>query len=237
MAQLRAMIDQSQEAATKEQLQFLVSAARGKLEEMQQRMERVFLNPASEEKIRVIPDTEIRWYEEYRCNVKSGASDELNKIVDSFFEGEKGLKPGFNTLIKSVLGTVLGNEAAGEQMKNLYVVSMEHNAVIRVDICTWRYNYTSDGIIGHVKDAFATTFCKSVVDHTKVHLDTLVYLISQQAGDELDQVKPYIAKLKEIWKLLEKSPANEVAERVQPLLRRPLPRLNSRPAMKSFEPA
>jgi hypothetical protein len=235
MAQLRAMIDQSQEAQTKEQLQFLVNAAKGKLEEMQQKMERIFLNPASEEKVRVIPDTQIRWYEEYRCNVKAGASDALGNVVDSFFEGEKGLKSGFNTLIKSVLSSVLGDESAGEQMKNMYVVSMEHNAVIRVDICTWRYNYTSDGIIGHVKDAFAATFCKSVVDHKKVRLDTLVYLISQQAGDELEQVEPYIQKLKKIWALLEDHSADSVAARVQPLLRAPLPRLLSR--QRVFEPA
>lgn len=80
---------------------------------------------------------------------------------------------------------------------------MEHNAIIRVDISSWRYNYTSDGIIGKVKDVYCTTFCKSVVDHTKVRLDTLVYLISEQAGDDIDKLEDYINKLKRIWKLIE----------------------------------
>lgn len=219
MAQIRELLDQSQEAQTKEQLQFLINAAKGKLSEQQEKLEKVFLNPAAEEKVRVIPDTEIKWFEEYRCNVKSGASDSIDKVVDSFFTGEKGLVDGFKTLVHAGLSTILGNESAGEYQSNIYIVAMEHNAIIRVDISSWRYNYTSDGIIGHVKDVYCCTFCKSVVDHTKVRLDTLVYLISEQAGDEEEKVVEYINKLKKIWALLEPQSPKEVADRVQPLLR------------------
>ncbi|EKK8367533.1 hypothetical protein PPQ78_001676, partial [Salmonella enterica] len=69
MAKIREMLDQSQEAQTKEQLQFLINAAQGKLNEQKEKLEKIFLNPSAEEKIRVIPDTQIRWYDEYRCNV------------------------------------------------------------------------------------------------------------------------------------------------------------------------
>lgn len=219
MAKIRELLDQSDEAKTKEQLQFLINAAEGKLNEQKEKLEKVFLNPSSEEKIRVIPDTEIKWYDEYRCNVKSGASDAIDKVVDNFFTGEKGLKDGFKGLVKAGLSTILGNESAGQYQENIYVVGMEHNAIIRVDISSWRYNYSSDGIIGNVKDVYCCTFCKSVVDHTKVRLDTLVYLISEQAGDDFDKLKDYITKLKGIWSLLEDEHPNEVVKRVQPLLR------------------
>lgn len=212
MAQIRDAIDQSNEAAIKEQLNFLVNAAKGKLEEQKQKLEKIFLNPASEERVRVIPDTQIRWYDEYRCNVKQGASDSIDKVVDSFFTGEKGVLDGFKGLVKSGLSTILGNETAGEQQENIYIVYMEHNAIIRVDISSWRYNYTSDGIIGHVKDVYCCTFCKSVVDHTKVHLDTLVYLISELAGD--NNVEEYIKKLRHIWELLEDKHPQDVASDV-----------------------
>lgn len=71
MAKIREMVDQSQEDQTKEQLQFLISAAHGKLNEQKAKLEKIFLNPSAEERVRVIPDTQIRWYDEYRCNVKA----------------------------------------------------------------------------------------------------------------------------------------------------------------------
>jgi hypothetical protein len=219
MSKIREMLDQSSEAQTKEQLQFLINAAQGKLDAQKERLERIFLNPSEEEKIRVIPDTEIKWYDEYRCNVKSGASNAIDQVVDSFFSGEKGLVDGFKALVKAGLGTILGNESAGEYQENIYVVGMEHNAIIRVDISSWRYNYSSEGIIGHVKDVMCCTFCKSVVDHTKVRLDTLVYLISEQAGDDFDKLSGYIENLKKIWSLLQCQQPHQVAKRVYPLLK------------------
>ncbi|EDW9441727.1 hypothetical protein AAIK02_000285 [Salmonella enterica] len=40
MAQIREMLDQSQEAQTKEQLQFLINAAQGKLNEQKEKAAR-----------------------------------------------------------------------------------------------------------------------------------------------------------------------------------------------------
>lgn len=211
MAKLRDLLDNSQEAQTREQLQFLVNAAMGKLDAQKEKLEKTFLNPSSEEKIRVIPDTMIQWYDEYRCNVKTGVSAAMDQVVDSFFEGEKGLKDGFKNLVKTAMSTILGNESAGESQQNVYTVFMEHNAIVRVDISTWRYNFTSEGVIGKVKDAFCCTFCKSVVDHRKVRLDTLLYLISRQAGDDKDKVKAYISALKEMWQMLEDLDSLKVA--------------------------
>lgn len=211
MAKIREVLDQSREAQTKEQLEFLISAAKGKLETQKEKLEKLFLNPSAEEKIRVIPDTEIKWYDEYRCNVKEGASDSVDKVIDQFFSGSDEVKNGFKTLVKAALATILGSETAGEQEEHVYVVFMEHNAIVRVDISVWRYNYSSEGVIGHVKDAFCCTFCKSVVDHTKVRLDTLVYLISELAGDE--NVTQYLEKLKKIWDLVkDKNPENVLSE-------------------------
>lgn len=63
-----------------------------------------------------------------------------------------------------------------------------------------------------------SSFCKSVVDHTKVRLDTLVYLISERAGDDFDSVKKYIDKLKSIWEFLKSQTTLEVMSRMRPLL-------------------
>lgn len=210
MAKIREMIDTSNESLIKEQLKFLVSTAQSKLDVQKEILEKAFLNPASEEKIRVVPDTEVRWYDEYRCNVKEGADDSIDKVIDQFFSGSGSVKVGFKTLVKTALSTILGQESAGEYQKNLYVVYMEHNAIIRVDISVWRYNYTSDAVIGKVKDVFCCTFCKSVVDHTKVRLDTLIYLISELLNDDIELLKQYIGELREIWALL----ANEEPKQV-----------------------
>lgn len=125
---------------------------------------------------------------------------------------------GFKGLVRTALSTILKNENDGECQQNVYVVGMEYNAIIRVDISSWRYNYTSDAIIGKVKNVYYTTFCKSIVDHSTVRLDTLIYVILQQAWGGIDKSDAYINKLKRIWELLENESPLSVQRRVTPLL-------------------
>ena len=45
-------------------------------------------------------------------------------------------------------------------------------------------------------------FCLSVVDHTCVSLDEMMYLISETVGGDLDSVQPYVERLLEVWELM-----------------------------------
>jgi hypothetical protein len=217
MAEIRSLLDRSQEDHVKEQLQFLLNAAEAKLQVFKAEIEKAFLNPEAE-KIRIVPDKNIAWYEEYRAGVSEGASQEIGKVIDKFFTGESGVKDGFKTLVQIGLQTLLGSDQVGEQSKKYYFVTIEHNAIIRVDVGCWRYNFSSEGVMGKQKNAFCYVFSKSIVDHKKVSLDTLLYLISEQVGDDLEKVEPFIKKLKSVWNLLEDRSPNEVLKAVKPLL-------------------
>lgn len=113
------------------------------------------------------------------------------------------MKKGLQSLISVGLQTILGDTSMGQNEQIQTFVTMEHNAIIRVDTKVWRYNFSDHSIIGTIQNALCYVFCKSVVDHTKVSLDVLTYLISQQAGDNQQAVQAYIKELKEIWGTLQ----------------------------------
>ena len=57
------------------------------------------------------------------------------------------------------------------------------NAIIRVDMCTYKYNFINEGVISNAKNILAYIMCISVVDHRDVTVDELIYLASEFAGD------------------------------------------------------
>ncbi|MCJ1292386.1 hypothetical protein MMC34_003936 [Xylographa carneopallida] len=57
------------------------------------------------------------------------------------------------------------------------------NAIIRVDMYTYKYNFANEGVIATHKNILAYILCISVVDHKDVTVDELIYLASEFAGD------------------------------------------------------
>lgn len=57
------------------------------------------------------------------------------------------------------------------------------NAIIRVDMYTYKYNFSNAGVISNHKNVLAYILCISVVDHKDVTVDELIYLASEFAGD------------------------------------------------------
>jgi hypothetical protein len=153
----------------------------------------------------------VNFQESYNCNVSAQANDGIGNAVSEFFGGSSDdIKQGFQSLISVGLQTILGDTSMGESEQVQTIITMEHNAIIRIDTKVWRYNFSDQGIIGTLQNALCYVFCKSVVDHTKISLDTLTYLISQQAGDNQDSVKAYIKALREIWAALENNDPQDV---------------------------
>ena len=64
---------------------------------------------------------------------------------------------------------------------------------------TWRYNFSSEGVISDHKNALAYILCISVVDHDDMEQDELVYLASEFAEDERTQYQAYLSGLIEAW--------------------------------------
>jgi hypothetical protein len=203
MAQIRQMIDQSNEAQTREQLEFLLSAARGRVNSFENELNLMFLNPEAQGKIQIVGTRALTYVKEYRANITAGVDKEILAIIDEFFTGTSdGVKNGFQNLIKIGLKSILGTETAGEWLQEMFVVLPENLAFVRVDIKVWRYNFSSEGIISKAKNAFAFIFSKSIVDHRKLTEDELIFFIAQMVGNDIEKVKAFLADLKELWKLI-----------------------------------
>jgi hypothetical protein len=168
---------------------------------------------SSNDPVKIVGDP-VAFQQAYNCNVASNPNDGITAAINQFFAGSSdSVKTGFKSLVSVGLQAFLGATSLGQTETVQTFITMEHNAIIRVDVKLWRYNFSDSGIIGTISNAMCYIFCKSVVDHTKVSLDTLTYLISAQTGDDLQAVQAYIAQLRAIWLALDgASPAAIQAE-------------------------
>lgn len=204
MSFIKDLIDEQEkkkEQALKEQLEFLLTAARAKLQVYETALDNMFLNPAAQGAIQIVGERAMATFKEYQANVQENSDKQVGKVIDNFFSGN--IKEGFKEVVKIGMNQILGNAQIGEQEFDDFFVTSEHNAIIRVDVKCWRYNFSSTGIIGNVQNAFCYVFCKSVVDHTKVSVDEYLYLLSAQLGDNLNKVESYLNELRSAWRAID----------------------------------
>ncbi|RXW20473.1 hypothetical protein EST38_g5380 [Candolleomyces aberdarensis] len=211
--------DKEAKARLLEQLAFLVKSANSELDKYQGELEDMFQDPESVQK-KMIPGLRaMRWERGYRVNVDSKTSEGgLSEVVDSFFglvqDGvtpadkdtkNKAIINGFkvrSTPNAGALNAILGNNHAGEQEEQKFFIFMEHNAIIRIDVKIWRYNFSGKGVMADAENVFCYIFCTSVVDSAKLQRDELVYLLSEYAGD--DDVNAYVDQLLQVWTSINK---------------------------------
>lgn len=202
----------------KERLELLVNAAKANLDLAEAKLSEELLgNTGGVYKLFIVPDTVLGFQQGYTVSSSETIDNGLTTAIDQFFSGDT--KDGFKTVIKSGLSALFADTTAGESKKEYYFVAMEHNAFIRVDVSVWKYYFSQKGIQDDVQQAFCYTFCKSIIDHKKVSIDTLIYLVSSYVGDDFDKVKSFIDKMKDLYNALEPQKPLEVANRVMPLLR------------------
>jgi hypothetical protein len=134
-------------------------------------------------------------------------SDGLDDIIDVFFSAgvsvtdtkqKTTILEGFKKHVRSSLHYILENTNAGEQEDERFFVFVQHNAIIRIDIRIWRYNFNSEFVMAKAEDVLAYVFCVSVVNHMDLSVDELTYLLSEHAGD--GDVKAYVDYLLSVWK-------------------------------------
>ena len=133
--------------------------------------------------------------------------------MDMFFNGEDEVKQGFQKLIKTALDTLIGNTAMGEHEEKMFFIYPENFAIVRVDVKCYKYCFSSSGVIANTENVFCYTMAKSIVDHTKVSIDELLYMVTEMIGaDKLDEVEKFVEKLKKIWNMLENKAPNDVLQ-------------------------
>jgi hypothetical protein len=159
----------------------------------------------------IVPGSVQNFQQGYTCSSGETVDAGISTAVDQFFAGN--VKDGFKTIIQSALSALFADTTTGEQEKDYYFVTMEHNAFVRVDVHIWKYYFSQKGITDTLDQAFCYTFVKSIVDHQKVSLDTMVYLVSSQVGDDLDKVKSFLSAMRQLYKDISDDSAEDVAAR------------------------
>ncbi|VDB86092.1 unnamed protein product [Peniophora sp. CBMAI 1063] len=131
---------------------------------------------------------------------------------------------GFASVVSNGLQAILENTSSGENTEKKFFVCIHHNAVIRIDVMTYRYNFTkfdsqtgaqtstaqtpgstsaagaaSVTMVGSYENIFGYVYCISVVDHREVTDDEIVFLASEFAGDRLDEFGAYLDQLIAVW--------------------------------------
>ncbi|KAF4990607.1 hypothetical protein FGRMN_8366 [Fusarium graminum] len=198
------------EKKKKEQLELMMKLADARLNTFQGELEKIFLDSESAMKTSVPGKRALRFERHVTVDVEETPGKSVENAVDAFFStsdtGPNGVLNGFKSVVKTGLSTILGDSSAGESFDKKFFVCVKHNAIIRVDMYTWKYTFGSKGVIHVHKNILAYTLCISVVDHRDVSLDELIYLASEFAGD--DDVGPgsgfaqYLETIMKTWSAL-----------------------------------
>ncbi|KAJ6587865.1 hypothetical protein B0H19DRAFT_1247598 [Mycena capillaripes] len=203
---------EAKEKIATEQLELLMKLADARLDTFEEELNRMFLDKECN-----VPGKRALRFE------RSGAPT-VGDAVDAFFgtsgksdkkvlqdkggpqdttvPQDKSVLQGFKAVVEAGLKTILGDTSAGESYDKKFFVCIKHNAIIRVDVYTYRYNFHNEGLIATHKNLLAYILCVSVVDHTEVTPDEMVYLASEFAGDESEDFEAYLNKLMGVWNKL-----------------------------------
>ncbi|MEG4074068.1 hypothetical protein QUA30_15455 [Microcoleus sp. Pol14C2] len=166
----------------REQLDFLKKVAQNQLELFRMEFLERFRNPEGF-KEEILPKQMFEHTEQYRVDIDEGAAKEIDGIVDSFFTGtEDSVKDGFKNLIKFAFKAILGSSQIGESLVNQWFITLEYGALIRVDLMSWRYNFSGEGIIANAKNAYCFTITKSFVDTRTLVPGQLIYFVAKSVG-------------------------------------------------------
>ncbi|KAL0058650.1 hypothetical protein AAF712_014663 [Marasmius tenuissimus] len=210
------------EARAKEQLEMLMKLADARLDTFEEQLNRMFLDGASAAKLSVPGKRALRFERSVRVDTGAEGAPGVEQAVDAFFGASKtgmdGVLEGFKVskvlsnvatahlpdyliqaVVKTGLKVILGDTSAGESYDEKFFVCIKHNAIIRVDMMTYRYNFHNEGVISTHKNVLAYILCISVVDHMDVTVDEIVYLASEFAGDEPEKYEPYLNGLIRVW--------------------------------------
>jgi hypothetical protein len=177
------------EQAQRERLEMMLSLARARIQVYRDEISEMFTNPAMIDQKQIPGIRAIRYIEQYHVaskqNVDQQVKDHMNAAIQSFFsiggneDTKKAIQNGLQSLISGALDGFIGSTEIGESEQRVYVVVPENNAFIRADIACWKYHFEQHKIIDQSDSAVAYVLCKSVIDHTKLTIDELIYLVTE----------------------------------------------------------
>jgi len=133
-------------------------------------------------------------------------SETIGDAIDGFFDiGNDGvktsdaLKKGFKSVVKGALDVFLGNTEAGQKEETKYFVYMHNNAVVRLDIKLFRWNFSGKGFSDTYESVLGYYVCLSVVDVKILKTPEFVYLVSQYASGKEEETTKYIDQMTKLY--------------------------------------
>lgn len=188
----------------KARLELMLVAAKAKIRGFKDELNEGFMNPAQVELTQVPGKRSIRFIEQYHVASTSSfnqqVADHMQAAISAFFsiggkaDDKKAVQDGLQNLISGALDGFLGSTEAGESEEKIYIVVPENNAFIRADICLWKYHLSDQSLASNTDTAIAYVLCKSVIDHSKLSIDELIYF----ATDAMSKRTPIAVAAPEI---------------------------------------
>lgn len=186
----RAATGVADEAKIKERLDLLLMAGKAKIRAYREEINEQFINPGAVDRVQIPGIRAIRYIEQYHVASKSGFNEQVSahmeRAIDAFFSiggkdqsTKQAVQTGVKSLISTGLSAFIGATEAGESEARTYVVVPENNAFIRADVYAWKYNFSDNALGANSDTATAYVLCKSVIDHNKLAIDELIYLVSE----------------------------------------------------------
>lgn len=105
-------------------------------------------------------------------------------------------------LLAFAVNAVLGSAESGSKEESGYKVLLLFNTVVRVDYYVYGYKMFSTGVTDEKRNGMVVVCTVGVVDMKSVGLETLVYLVGQQAETSLtflqDRAEMWLARKKQL---------------------------------------
>lgn len=215
MAKISKLIDDitgktEEDQRLSEQFTFLQKMAKAKSETFENEL-KLMLSSDTIGQVEIVGKRAFRYYNNQHVNISKSCDEAITDAIDDFFKGKDGVKDGFQKIVKQGISGLIGDTSIGENEEHMFFVYPENNAVVRVDVKAYKYTFSSKGVLAKdVENVFVYTMAKSIVDHTKLTRDELLYMVTEMAGAEnaeLAVVREFISELRECWKMLEEGDA------------------------------
>jgi len=215
--------DDAEAQKTKQNLEILQQLVDSKLDKFEADLDAKFLNPASTAKLEVPGIRALRKTRYSTAAISDKPAEAISGAVDDFFSiGDQGtetgtaIKTGFKKVVTGALNVFLGNTEAGQKEETKYFIYMLHNAIVRLDVKLWRWNFAGKGFSDTYQSVMGYVIALSIVDVKVLKTSEFVFLISEYAGDQEAETVKYIKKMETVYNTARAMAKGEKLKEIKP---------------------
>ncbi|KAL8785472.1 MAG: hypothetical protein Q9195_008615 [Heterodermia aff. obscurata] len=203
--------DEAAQTKAKQDLDILQKMVDAVLDRYDANLNEKFLNPDGTSKSEVPGIRALRRARFSTAEVSEKPAEGIDSAINSFFGAASGggdtksqVLDGFKKTVGSALNAFLGNTSAGQKEETKYFVYMHHNAIVRLDVKLWRWNFEGKGFSDKYMSVLGYVICLSVVDVKVLKTSEFVYLVSEYAGDSSSEVTKYCDEMGKMYAAVRK---------------------------------